>query len=283
MQKITKTKRKKKALLLNVLLGVFITAFLVFGGWLGYELYMDWQSQSYYTALSASIETRPRVPGQPRPSVPAARPDNTGEEAEVNGADELEEHEEDDWLPYVDFEALDEVYPGIVGWIKLYNSALDYPIMQTTNNHYFLGHLPDGTRHRSGSVFLDYRNSPDFSDKNSLLYGHESRTEDMFGALKNYRRQSFYEENPVMYIHTPEADFELVVFAAYLVDSGIESPTINFRDDEHFLEYIDRVRRRSFFQSDVVITAEDRIVSLCTCAYDYTNARFIVVGKLVEF
>ena len=271
-----KMKKKNKILLLYIILGICVTAFLVFGGWLGYELYMDWQSQKYYTTLSSGVETTPREPGysKPAPSTPS-----TGEEI----PDEEPDEEEFVWTPYVDFAALSERYPGIVGWIKLEGTVLDYPIMQTDNNYFFLSHLPDGTKHRSGSVFLDYRNSPDFSDRDSCIYAHWSRTDDMFGILKNYRNQSFFEENPIIYIYTPEGDFELVLFAGYLVDSGVEQPTLKFRDDEHFLSYVADKKRRSFFKADVEVTADDRIVSLCTCAYDYTNARFIVVGKLVEF
>jgi len=269
-----KMNKKKKLLILYILLGICISAFLVFGIWLGIDLYATWQSQSYYTALSASVETRPRVPAASRPSAPTPS---------VNADGEEEFPQEDEWVPFVDFEALSERFPGIIGWIRLEGTAIDYPIMQTTNNHFFLGHLPDGTRHRSGSIFLDYRNDPDFSDRNSLIYGHESRTEDMFGVLKHYRRQAFYDANPVISIYTPERDYELVVFTGYLVDSGIESPPIRFRDDEAFEDYIARIRRLSFFSSDVEVTADDRIVSLCTCAYDYTNARLIIVGKLVEY
>ena len=262
--------------MLNIMLGVCIAAFLIFGGWLGYELYMDWQSQQYYTTLSAGIEVRPREPGYSKPPTPSAPPS----EGEV--VDEPEE-EEIVWVPYVDFVALAERYPGVIGWIKLDGTALDYPIMQTDNNWYYLGYLPDGTKHRSGSVFMDHRNAPDFSDRNTMLYGHESRTEDMFGVLKNFRKQEFFEANPVMYIYTPEGDFQLALLAGYLVDSGVEQPTRVFRDDEHFLRYITDIKRRSFFKSDVEVSVDDRIVSLCTCAYDYTNARLIIVGKLIEF
>jgi len=279
MADILKKKNKRKILMLYVMLGLCITAFLVFGGWLGYELYTDWQSQKYYKALSADVESRPREPGYSRPSTPPSEPPAPGEDAD----DEPDEEEEPEWVPYVDFAALAERYPGVIGWIKLDGTALDYPIMQTDNNWYYLGRLPDGTQHRSGSVFMDYRNSPDFSDKNSLLYAHYSRTDDMFGALKNYRKQTFFDENPIMYVYTPTEDFVLVLFAGYLVDSGVEQPTRRFRDDAHFLDYIADLKRRSFFKTDVDVTADDRIVSLCTCAYDYTNARMIIVGKLVEF
>jgi len=272
---IKKSKKKKQLMLLYILLGVCVAAFVGFAGWLGYELFRDWQSQSYYTSLSAGVETRPRGPGYSRPQPNPSWPGDWY----VDEPDFIE----DEWMPYVDFEALNETFPGIIGWIKLEGTAIDYPIMQTTNNNYFLGHLPDGTRHRSGSIFLDYRNSAEFTDKNILIYGHDSRTQDMFGALKNYRRQDFYDAHPVMHIYTPEGDFEMVLIAGYLVDSAREQPTMNFRDDDEFRDYINDIRRRSFFRSEVEVSLDDRIVSLCTCSTDYTNARLIIVGKLVEF
>lgn len=267
------------------LLGISLAAVITFGVLLGIELYTNWKSQSYYSELASNIETRPRSPGYSRPSAPAATP--APDSGEGEGPDESEEPDEEEfiWLPYVDFNALNERFPGVIGWIKLEGTLIDYPIMQGTNNSFYLGHLPDGTAHRSGSIFLDYRSSPDFSDRNSLIYGHESRTQDMFGALKNYRGQDFYEANPVIYIYTPEGDYELVLFAGYLVDSGVgsEIPPLRFRDDDEFLRHIANTKQRSFFRSDVQVGVDDRIVSLATCAYDYTNARWIIVGKLVEF
>jgi len=277
----SKRRRKRQGVYLYILLGICLAAVLVFGGWLGYELFTDWQSSSYYSALAADVETRPRSPGD-RPPRPVAPPSGGGYENETNG-DEYPEYVEDPWVPYVDFEVLSERFPGIVGWIRLDGTQLDYPIVQGTDNNFYLGHLPDRTRHRSGSIFMDFRNEPDFSDRNTLIYGHMSRTDDMFGALKHYRTQAFFDQNPVMYIHTPETDFQLVIFAGYIVDSGVESPTIRFRDDESFEEYIASIRRRSEFRSDVEVTAQDRIVSLCTCQYDFDNARLVIVGKLVEF
>jgi len=190
--------------------------------------------------------------------------------------------EEDPWQPYVDFETLGDCCTGIYAWIKMEGMELDYPVMQWSNNSYFLGRLPDGSKHRSGSIFIDFRNDSDFEDKNTLIYGHMSRNNDMFGLLKKYRSQEFYEEHPVLYIYTPETDYQLVLIAGYLVDSGVETPPLKFKDEAAFEAHIANIKQRSFFKSDVEVGPDDRIVSLCTCAYDYTNARLIVVGKLVE-
>ena len=294
VEKLLKRSRrgKIKGRLPYILLGICAAAVIISAVGLVRELYIARQGQSYYNSLTNEIETRPRRPAHSKPpatSTPASpessapMPGTSTEPGETPGEEPV--IDEPLWEPYLDFEALAERFPGVVAWIQLEGTKLDYPVMQWTDNYHFLGHLPDGTRQRSGSVFLDYRNSADFSDVNTLIYGHESRTGDMFGILKSYRKQSFYEENPVIYIYTPERDFELVLVAGYLVDSGVETPPLSFRDDAAFDAHIASIKQRSLFQSDVWASASagDRIVSLCTCAYDYPNARLVIVGKLVEF
>jgi len=287
VKKEQKTNKKKKTnWLLYVLLIISAASVLTFGVLLGIELYTNWQSQSYYSNLSSGIETRPREPGYSRPPSTTSPPGGNADTGQAGGQNEPNEPGDTFvWEPYVDFEALRESYPGIVGWIKLEGTQIDYPVMQAENNWYYLGRLPDGTSHRSGSVFLDYRSSPDFSDKSMLIYGHYSRTHDMFGALEDYRKKGFYEEHPVIYIYTPERDYEMVLIAGYLVDSGVgaEVPPLRFKDDDTFLSHIEKIKRLSFFTSGVEVGPDDRIVSLATCAYDFTNARLIIVGKLIEF
>jgi len=283
-------KRKKlKIRILYILLGICILAAVVSAVGLGYELYISSQGQSFYAGLTADIQTRRHSPDNNN-NKPATHPpeitdtsENAGEETSVDADVSVDAGpQEPQWTPYIDFDALRDSLPGISAWIKLEGSLIDYPVMQGTDNYYFLSRLPDGTKHRNGSVFLDYRNNADFSDKSILIYGHESRTGDMFGVLKNYRKQSFYEENPVIYIFTQDKDYELVLFAGYLIDSGVESPPLVFEDDAAFEAYIATIKKRSFFKSDVVIDAEDQIVSLCTCAYDYPNARLVILGKLKD-
>ena len=284
---------RRKTILLRVMLAFSIIAVIVCGAGLGRELYIDWQSQSYYADLSADIEVSPRVPGYrpkpvPLPELPTLPDGSVDPEVDLS----LYFTEEDQysyydyiyqWKPYMDFEALDRRFPGSVAWIKLEDTLIDYPIMKGRNNDYYLSRLPDGSSHRSGSIFMDFRNNEDFSDKHTLIYGHESRTKDMFGSLKDYRNQDYYNANPSLYIYTPETDYELVLIAAYTLDSGIEVPPMSFRNEADFESHINNIKRRSFFKSSVEVGPDDRIVSLCTCAYDYTNARLIVVGKLVEF
>jgi len=253
-------------IILRVLLVICILSVLVFASLLVREFYIDRQSQSFYFDLVVGVDRR--VDEQEQSSTAGA---SAGQSPGVA-----------DFVPYVDFEALDVEFPGIVGWIRLEGTLIDYPVMQYSDNDFFLTHLPDGTPHRNGSIFLDYRNSSDFSDKSILIFGHESRNLDMFGVLKNYRNQEFFDLNPIMYLHTPQNDYKLVLFAGHLAHSQRDHPPMEFENDEDFLDYIEHIKSISFFSSNVEVSATDRIVSLCTCAYDFNEARLIIVGILVE-
>jgi len=240
-------------------MAICILAVLTFATMIIRELYIDEQSRLFYDNLADEIETRPFTPANP----------------EATEDDDVEI-----WAPYVDFEALNSMYPGIVGWIRLEGTKINYPVMQYSDNDYFLSRLPDGTPHRSGSIFLDYRNKSDFSDKSILIYGHESRTDEMFATLKNYRNQEFYDENPVIHLYTPEKDYKIAVFAGHLAHSQRDHPPMEFETDEEFLTYIEHIKSISLFTSDIEISADDRIVNLCTCAYDFNEARLVIVGIL---
>ena len=105
----------------------------------------------------------------------------------------------------------------------------------------------------------------------------------MFSVLKNYRDRNFYESNPVIHLHTPDKDYMIVIFAGHLAHSQRDHPPLHFGTDEEFLSYIDYLEGASLFRSNVSVSAEDRIVSLCTCAYDFDEARLIITGILLEY
>jgi len=252
----------KKKILLQILLAICILAVLAFATMIIRELYIDEQSRTFYDNIANETKTRPSG-------------------ANNIGTDGRTDEDVYSWIPYVDFEALSSRYPGIVGWIKLEGTPINYPVMQYSNNDHFLTRLPDGTSHRSGSIFLDYRNKSDFSDKSILIYGHESRTNEMFATLKSYRNQEFYNENPIIHLYTPENDYEIIIFAGHLAHSQRDHPPMHFEDDEEFLTYINYIKSISLLSSDVEVSADDSIVNLCTCAYDFDEARLVLVGKKV--
>jgi len=284
-----KTAYKKKMRLVYVLLALSIAATVVCAVGLTLELLTTRQGQQYYSSLTGDIERRPwptggytppaNLPSSPSGETPGGSGTGSGTGSPGDGTDTGEEFV---WTPYVNFDELSEEFRGLAAWLFQEGTIIDYPVMQWTNNSHFLNRLPDGSSHRNGALFIDSRNKPDFSDKNTLIYGHNMRSGDMFGGLRQYYNQAYYEANQIMYLFTPDRDYMLVIFAGYLLDSAVEVPPIWFGGEGTFQAHVREIKRRSLFRSDVEVSDDDRIVSLCTCNSAFTNARLILVGKLVD-
>lgn len=197
--------------------------------------------------------------------------DGTGEGAAAIGADSESS---------IDFRALLELNADIVGWI-VGGETIDYPIVQGADNHYYLSHLVNHERNRLGSIFMDQDNQRDFSDRVTVLYGHNMKDGSMFAALTKYNSQSYYDRFPAMTLHLPKGDYEVELFAGKLMDGNDESACFGLIDEEGFQSWIDGLRRASTFQSAGVVMPEDRIVVMCTCSYVDDNARYAVFGRLV--
>lgn len=185
------------------------------------------------------------------------------------------------WQPLADFAKLKETMPDIIAWIKSANTIVDYPVVQTKDNDFYLSYLPNQTWNPSGSIFIDYRNAADFTSKNTLVYGHHLRSGDMFSLLVNYRSQTYYEEHPVFTLHTAHRDYDIVLFAGFLISPAVEVPPLEFANATAFLDYVQKCRERSHFTAPVEVTAEDTLVTLITCDFAIDDGRYILIGKLV--
>jgi len=186
--------------------------------------------------------------------------------------------------PEIDFAALREGMPDVVGWIQSAGTNINYPIMQGADNDFYLHHLPDGTQNRMGSIFLDYRNNANFSGQTIFIYGHNMATENKFASLKNYLDHEYFLQHGTMYIFTPRQNFEIVIFAGYDFDSAVEQPPMYFATAQCFEGYIESLLSRSFIQSGIVPEYGDSLVFLITCFRAYTSTwRRIIVGVLLDF
>lgn len=130
---------------------------------------------------------------------------------------------------------------------------------------------------------MEHKNNPDFSDDTTVLFGHNMLDESMFAPLEKYREQEYYDEHPYLYILTPDATYRVEVFAGYLVEAkDIGSLHQKFGSIEEKREFVVDSKFRSTFKSNVYVNDDDRLVSLFTCAYDFSDARYVVQGKLVQ-
>lgn len=183
---------------------------------------------------------------------------------------------------YVDFEKLKQENEDIIGWIYSEGTVINYPIIQGEDNQYYIRRSHTGERNHNGCIFMDFRNLPDFTDHNNIVYGHNIRTGVMFGSLKNYRDQSYYEEHPVMWILTPDKAFRVDLIAGLITPSDSDTYELfSYTEDlQERLEYA--LSKSTFDAGEVDIQSIEHVVTLSTCTYEYATARYVVIGNLVE-
>lgn len=180
----------------------------------------------------------------------------------------------------VDFAALKKINPDVAAWLTAEGTGIDYPVVRGTDNEYYLRHLFTGRQNKLGAIFMDYRNRADFSDRNTVIYGHNMKDGSMFASLTKYKSQSYYKSFPTMILYTPGGNFKVELFAGTAVDGNRESVRFAFKDERDFQSYIASLKKGSTFKSGTLVKAGDRIVTLCTCSYEFNNARYAVYGKL---
>lgn len=181
----------------------------------------------------------------------------------------------------VDFEALWETNPDVIGWIYVPNTRINYPLVQGEDNSLYVhtGYNLESTS--SGSIFMDYRNAPELTDANTIIFGHNMRNGGMFGTLKNYEEQEYFDLNQHVYIFTPERDYKYRLFSAYKTENGSDSYYIEFSSRERTQEYIENALSQSLVETEISPTSEDRLLMLSTCTTTVWNQRFVVHGVLI--
>ncbi len=184
------------------------------------------------------------------------------------------------WMAQVDDENLWEMNEDYACWIYVPDGQIDYPVVQGTDNKYYLNHLFNRTSNSSGTLFIDYRNLADFQDPNTLIYGHHMRNGSMFGMLTHYSRQSYYESHPLALVMTEKSIFLLEFFAGYTTTHDDHCYDIAISDEEDMMAFVEKAGRKSEFASSVEVQPTDHLVTLSTCAYAFENARYILIGKI---
>ena len=178
----------------------------------------------------------------------------------------------------------------IIGWIEMPgDTEINYPVVQGEDNEYYLHYAYNGAYNPAGSIYLDYRNLVNVStNRHTIIYGHNMESgSPMFAKLLHFQDEGFLKNNRYINIYTDEGLFKYEVFAAYETDArqaGVENNSwrMNFnRDGKVFLSWIDSIRQRSDFTSNVEIGENDRILTLSTCMNINEN-RYVVHAVLVE-
>lgn len=182
----------------------------------------------------------------------------------------------------IDFKTLKESNPDTVAWIKVNGTAIEYPIVQTTNNDYYLSHSFDKTYNSAGWVFADYRNKLDGSDKNIIIYGHNRRDGSMFGSQQKTKQPEWYNnpENLQINFVTENEKYLYEVFSVYEIEAEDYYIQTNFPNGS-FHEFVTTLKNRSIKDFGVELTEEDQILTLSTCG-NSNKYRVVLHAKKIQ-
>lgn len=181
------------------------------------------------------------------------------------------------------FEELKEMNPDVIGWIHMYGTGIDYPLLQGQDNDKYVQTDPKGNYSMTGSLFLDYRNSPQFNDFNSIIYGHDMAKEAMFGGLNNYAKKKYFNKHLYGSLYYGEKTYGLEVFSYFSTDAydqQIYAPAIE--DTVLKNSYLNRIKDISQCYRDISINENDHIILFSTCTSDMTNGRNLLVLKITD-
>ena len=183
----------------------------------------------------------------------------------------------------ISFAELQKKNPEVIGWITVDHTHIDYPLIQGEDNSKYVNTDPLGAFSLSGSIFLDYNNRNDFSDMNSIIYGHHMEKDAMFGELEYYQEPFYFQKHSCGKIYY-EGKWHKVEFFAFLHADAYDSMLYNteLQRVTDVPMYLDYVRQHASYFEEFSFQEDERFVTLSTCTSDSTNGRHLLIGRIME-
>lgn len=181
----------------------------------------------------------------------------------------------------IDFAGLKAINDEVIAWIKVKALDISYPVTKGSDNDFYLHNTFEKEPNIAGCIFMEYQNQKDFSDKNTVIYGHNMKNGSMFGTLKKFYEEGVFEKSPYIWIYTPEKIYKYEIFSCQEVGAASSTYQLTFLDDKSFMEYIDDAFEQSVVQSNVTVSKDDSIITLSTCTGNDTT-RFVVQAKRIK-
>ena len=183
-------------------------------------------------------------------------------------------------IPSKDFEKLAEINPDVVAWLEYKPMDIDYPVVQGKDNELYLNMMFDGTWGGTGCPFVDYVCEDPFKQFNTIIYGHHMYDGSVFAKFSRLKEISYAEENPKFTLYLPDEVYDLEIWAFMNAPANSDVYYTNIPDEDK-ADYIKSVKDEAIYTIGDV-TTEDRLVVLSTCAYEFKNARYVVICKMVK-
>ncbi len=243
-------------------------------GYFGVYSYFNYRTGSTYDALSELREARASTAGAP---APVATPQYTLDDTSAEPREVLEE-----------FKILLNKNQKLIGWLKIDDTNIDYPVMQTTDNEYYLDHNLNQEYDKNGSIFMDKDCDVLSPSTNYILYGHHMKSGQMFGNLDRYSSEEYYEEHPYIQFDTiyEKGTYQVMyVFRSHVYsEDEIAFKYYQFIDvnsEQEFDSYMQEMAEMSIYDTGVTAQYGDQLLTLSTCDNHEENGRFVVVAKKI--
>ena len=248
-----------------IILVIGILMVLAALSWLGYRFYMDYKASQVTEEIQEIAEAIPEPVEEPEEEEePVILPDNP-----------------------IDFEALWEQNEEIYAWIRIEDTLIDYPILQSeTDDGFYLDHDVEKNYSSAGSIYSEAINAKDFTDPVTVLYGHNMKSGKMFQNLHKFEDQTFFDEHEFFHVYIPGHDLTYRVFAMFNYDNRHIMNSFYFDDPEVFMQFVNDIfnkyRYSGHVREDVEIEEEDRILIMSTCIANRPDLRCLVTAVLTE-
>lgn len=183
----------------------------------------------------------------------------------------------------VNFTDLIQKNSDTVGWVQLPGTNINYPVVQTTDNSFYLSHSYNKESNNAGWVFMDYRNHKTEFDNNTIIYAHSRNDTTMFGSLKNVLTNVWLEnrENHIVYFSTPYENTMWQVFSVYTIPSESYYITPRFETEEEYTTFLITLKNRSIYDFNTELNINDKVLTLSTCQDNYGN-RVVLHARLIK-
>ena len=246
----------------------------------GYKIIVENRANSKYEEIQNTVNSVPKQAETEAVIIETETEEETETETEeVQNAFDIPEKN-------LDWASLYAENKDIYAWIYIPGTQVDYPVLQSAaDDTYYLNHNIDGSYGKPGCIYTEKINSKDFTNYNTVLYGHNMKNGEMFGCLHDYEDKTFFDENPYVYVYTEEKTYVYEIFAAYTATNAHILNTNDFSTQEGFADYLDNVVYNKAltgnFRNDTRVTSDNRIITLSTCTSNSSN-RWLVQAVLVN-
>lgn len=258
-----KRRKQVKSLLQGLFLG-FCICLLLFSLWQLISIFLGYRSgtKEYEELKQYVLET-------------AAPPSDSDKENSSSEEEASSEH-----TVRIDLNSLQDINADAVGWIEIPETSVSYPMVHTSDNLYYLTHTFRRETNTAGSIFIETANKADFSDLHTIIYGHNMKDGSMFAGLKDYRKQSYWEAHPYIYVDLADGAHCYEIFSCHDAPVTDITYTIGYTADDKYASFLDTLKASSLYDTGVTVGTEDSVITLSTCTNSGKD-RFVVHAKKI--